>query len=99
MNDIKGRRTKRKKGGGGRGGRQYLQGHEDLDVVEEHKRGQGCECGVVKDTRENDVLDVADVVCLVDLPKDLLVLDGDHLDRNKEKKEDEWPISFSELHQ
>ena len=53
-----------------------------LHVVEEHQARQGAERGVVQDTREHDVLEVADAVRLVDLSAHSRVRDGHHLERN-----------------
>ena len=47
----------------------------NIDLVEEYERVEDTECGVVENARENNVLEILEAVCVVDLPFYVVVLD------------------------
>ena len=52
---------------------------DDIDLVEEYERIKHRECRVVEDTGQDNVLQVLQAVCVVNLSFDGVVLDSDNL--------------------
>jgi hypothetical protein len=52
---------------------------DNIDLVEEYERVEDTEGGVIENARENNVLEVLQPVCVVDLPLYALLLDSYNL--------------------